>query len=80
MLENWKSPEDQSLNAGKLVTEEVKRLENIIEQLTKIIESKTYSEENLKLLMNTQLELALMEETFIFRILSLYKRGFTYKG
>lgn len=74
--QKFQSPEVQVNKAGEFTEEEVKRLESLVTDLNQLVSDKMYSEDNLRIVLNLAAELQVIQETFITRLLWLYKRGY----
>ena len=70
------TPSELEKKAGQLTDSEVIRLEEIVNQLSSIVRTKEFTEENLKTIQNALHELLIFQDLFFNRLVSLMKRKY----
>ncbi len=70
------TPSELEKKAGQLTDSEVLRLEDIVNQLSSIVRTKEFTEENLKTIQNVLHELLIFQDLFFNRLVSLMKRKY----
>ena len=70
------TPSELEKKAGQLTDSEVIRLEEIVNQLSSIVRTKEFTEENLKTIQNVLHELLIFQDLFFNRLVSLMKRKY----
>ena len=70
------TPSELEKKAGQLTDSEVLRLEEIVNQLSSIVRTKEFTEENLKTIQNVLHELLIFQDLFFNRLVSLMKRKY----